>query len=83
MQIKVKKKNKDGIVRLETSGEIKEFILKEDFLSKENSPTLICFKGKDSSGIVELSEKEIEKLYQRIKERKQLFGEAKIMEFSK
>lgn len=54
MKVKVKKQNKDGIVRLESSGEIKEFIFKEDLLNKSNSPLLICFKGKDSSGIIEL-----------------------------
>jgi hypothetical protein len=83
MQIKIKKKNKDGIVRLETSGDIKEFILKEDFLNPGNSPLLVCFKGKDSSGIIELSPKDIEKLYNELQERKSILKESKVLRFEK
>lgn len=83
MQVKVKKKNKDGLVRLETSGEIKEFIQKEDFLDLENSNLLVCFRGKDSSGIIELEERDIEMLHQEIQRRKQLSNQSKIMRFEK
>lgn len=83
MKIKVKKKNKDGIVRLETSGSLKEFIFKEDFLEMNDSSVLLCFKGKDSSGIVEISEEEIEKFYKEIEKRKNFIGETKVIEFEK
>jgi len=83
MKIKVKKQNKDGIVRLESSGKIKEYIFKEDFLNKEDSSLLVCFRGKDSSGIIEFSSDDIERLYYEIIERKKLLNESAIMKFAK
>lgn len=81
MKVKVKKKNKDGIVRLETSGNLKEFIFKEDFLNSKDSSVLVCFKGKDSSGIIELSSEDIEKLIHEINYRKNLINDSKVIEF--
>ncbi|MDA3836992.1 MAG: hypothetical protein PF542_05190 [Nanoarchaeota archaeon] len=83
MKIKIKKQNKDGIVRVESSGDIKEFIFQEDFLNKENSPLLLCFRGKDSSGIIELSASDVDKLYSELKEREMLLNSARVMKFEK
>lgn len=66
MRIRTKKQNADGIVRLETSGELKEIIIKEDLLNPSWANVHICFRGKDSSGIVEMTPKEIEALYRQI-----------------
>ena len=59
MDIKVKKTNKDGIVRLETQGKVKEILIEEDF---KNETIQICFKGKSSSGIIEMTTKEFEEI---------------------
>lgn len=78
MEIKVKKKNRDGIVRLESRGLIKEVYIDEDF-EKEN--VNICFRGKASSGIITLSPSEIESIYNLIKDKTHLvtgFKEYKI-----
>jgi len=83
MKIKTKKKNADGIVRLETSGEIKEMLIKGDLINPKSSKILICFKGKDSSGIIELNPKEIESLYENTIEKLNLFEDSKIMKFEK
>lgn len=69
MQIKIKKTNKDGIVRLETSGEVKEVIINEDIAIPNKESVSVCFRGKDSSGIVDLRPEEIEKLYYTVKNR--------------
>lgn len=83
MQIKTKKKNADGIVRLETSGEIREILMNEDFLHPNKASIAICFKGKNSSGIVELSPKEIENLYNEIMPKLHMLKGVKIMKFDK
>lgn len=72
MNIKIKKKNKDGIVRLESSGNIKEVIINEDILKPDAENVSLCFKGKDSSGIIYLKPSEIEKLYYSVKEKMHL-----------
>jgi hypothetical protein len=83
MRIKAKKQNEDGIVKLETSGELKEIIVKEDFLNPNNSLTELCFRGKNSSGIVELTTREIEMLNREIETRKNLLKGIKVLKFDK
>ncbi len=83
MNIKTKKQNPDGIVRLETSGEVKEIIFKEDFLKPSEASIRICFRGKSSSGIVELSPKELEKIYKDTIPKLNLLKDSKIIEFKK
>jgi uncharacterized Fe-S cluster-containing radical SAM superfamily protein len=83
MKIKTKKQNKDGIVRLETSGQIKEVIINEDLMNSKDATISLCFKGKDSSGIVELTPKEIEILEKELEIKKKLLGDVKIFRFNK
>lgn len=79
MEVKVRKRNKDGIVRLETRGNIKEIIINEDFLSPAKESISVCFSGKNSSGIVELSPKEIEEIYKQTKKRTGLIKDMKVI----
>ena len=83
MNIKTKKQNSDGIVRLETSGEVKEVIFKEDFLKPKEASIHICFRGKNSSGIVELNQKELEKIYKDTISKLNLLKDSKIIKFKK
>jgi hypothetical protein len=69
MQIKIKKENKDGVVRLETSGSVKEILINEDLLNPDKESISVCFRGKSSSGIVDFTPEEIEKIYDSIKNR--------------
>ena len=86
MQIKVRKENKDGIVRLESSGDVKEIlinediqvviqithyrlIINEDILHPDQESISVCYRGKNSSGIVDFTPAEIEKLYDSIRSR--------------
>ena len=66
MQIRIKKTNQDGIVRLETQGDIKEILINEEILHDENESISVCFRGKNSSGIIDLSPDEIEKLFKAV-----------------
>lgn len=83
MNIKARKSNPDGIVRVETSGSIKEILINEDFLNPKNASVQICFRGKSSSGIVEMTSKELEDLYRSVEPRLQALRSTKVMKFGK
>lgn len=72
MDVKVKKQNKDGLVRLESAGNIKEVRINEDFLHPDNESISVCFKGTNSSGIVSFTPEEIEKIYKQVHNRTHL-----------
>ncbi|NOZ81163.1 MAG: hypothetical protein GXP63_05835 [DPANN group archaeon] len=72
MQIKIRKQNQDGIVRMETSGEVKEILINEDILHPNKESISICFRGKSSSGIIDMTPAEIEQLYQTVRSRMHL-----------
>ena len=79
MKLKIRKSNLDGNVRLETSGNIKEIMINEDFFNPKHESIAIGFKGKSSSGIIELSSEEVEVLYSEIKKKKHLIKGIKIL----
>jgi len=83
MRLKIKKQNSDGIVKVESSGDLKEIVMNEDFLNPDGASVALCFRGKSSSGIIELTIKEIEILNREIKKKKHLLGNFKILKFDK
>ena len=83
MKIKAKKENADGHVRVETSGQIKEVLVNEDFLNPKAASVSICFRGKSSSGIVELSLHEMESLYKNVEPKIKMLKGFKVMKFEK
>lgn len=72
MEIRLRKKNPDGIMRVKSSGEVKEVIINEDMLHPNEESISVCFKGKGSSGIIDFKPDEIEKLYNTVKKRMHL-----------
>ncbi len=72
MEVKVKKQNKDGIVRLESIGSVRDVRINEDFMHPEKESISICFRGKNSSGIVSLTPSEIENIYKAVKNKTHL-----------
>ncbi|OYT35847.1 hypothetical protein B6U91_02365 [Candidatus Pacearchaeota archaeon ex4484_71] len=83
MEIRTKKRNADGIVRLETSGKLKEVIISENFLDAKNAKVSLCFRGKSSSGIVDLSFDEINSLFDKVMPNINILKGIKVMEFKK
>jgi len=83
MNIKTKKQNSDGLVRLETSGSVKEILVKSDFLKPKDAKIAVCFKGKNSSGIVEFTKKEIEDIYKEVESKTRFVENTKVMKFGK
>ncbi len=83
MHVKVKKQNSDGIVRLETSGNLKEVIIKGDLLSPGGNSVALCFKGKSSSGIVELDLAEIRMLSREVEPALNMMQASKVISSEK
>lgn len=83
MQIKIKKQNHDGIVRVESSGEVKEILVNEDFFHPKQESVSVCFRGKDSSGIIDFKTDELEHLYNSVKKRIHLIKGFKTLKFEK
>jgi hypothetical protein len=79
MNCKIRKQNSDGIVRLETSGSVKEVLINEDFLHPNNESISLCFSGKNSSGIIDLSTKEVEILLDAVRKRNHVIKGIKII----
>jgi len=69
MKIKIKAKHDLGITRFETDGTVREILINEDLVHPEKENIAICFADKKSSGIVELTPAEFEKIYEVIKGR--------------
>ncbi len=69
MQIKIRGKNQDGHTRLETKGELKDVLINEDFLHPNRESVSVCFRGKDSSGIIDLTPDEIDEIYAAVRNR--------------
>ncbi len=69
MKIKIKASHENGVSRVETDGTVREILINEDIIHPEKENIAICFADKNSSGIVELSPAEFEKIYETIKSR--------------
>jgi len=88
MEIKLKQKNKDGHSSFITKASIREVMINEDFLHPEKETIAIAFSGSSSSGILEMTPNEIEKLYNTVKRKMHLirgfkkFGNVKKEKFS-
>ncbi|MFT4304367.1 MAG: hypothetical protein ACMXYG_07410 [Candidatus Woesearchaeota archaeon] len=69
MQLKLRQINSDGETRNEVRSEIKEIIINEDILHPESESISICFRGKNSSGIIDISPEEFDALSRAVKKR--------------
>ena len=72
MRMKIRYINSGGFVRLENFVNIKEVMINEDFLHPENESIAIGFKNKDSSGIIEFTVREFEKISNSVKRKMHL-----------
>jgi hypothetical protein len=83
MLLKVKKQDNDGLLRFESRGEIREILINEDIMNPRLETIAVCFVGKNSSGIIELSPKEIEHLYAQVKNRMHLIKGFQVIKAAK
>ncbi len=78
MRIKIRYVNDSGFVRLENFASLKEIMINEGFLHPENESIALCFRNKDSSGMIELTIAEFDKISQDVSKKKHLIKGVKI-----
>jgi hypothetical protein len=83
MNIKAKKLHSKGIHRIEASGEIREILINQDFIEPKKVSISLCFRGKDSAGIVDIFPEEFEMITKEINSKKKLLKGVKILKFKK
>jgi hypothetical protein len=72
MDVKIKATSKNSISRLEASGSVKEILINEDIMNPAKESISVCFMGGGTSGIVDFSPAEVERLYAAVKGRMHL-----------
>ena len=79
MQIRVKQKSNESFFRHETKGKLIEVLINEDILNPDRESVSLCFRGKESSGIIDLSPSEIALLFDTVKSKLPLIKELKTL----
>lgn len=69
MNLKIKQTTNDGDVRQEARGKLKEIIINENLLRPDEESISLCFRGKNVSGIVDITPEEFGALYDQVKSR--------------
>ena len=69
MNIKMRYANAAGFVKLENYTDIKEVMINEDLLHPEGESIAIGFRNKDSSGIIEFTTEEFDRVAKDIKKK--------------
>jgi hypothetical protein len=67
MELKLKVSGNNNLMRVESSAEIQEIMIKENFQS-EHEEIAICFKTGGTSGIVELTTEEFENIRKQVEQ---------------
>ena len=67
MRIRIKKKGTLGYKRTDAVGRIDDILVKENLISPEKENIHIYFRGRDSSGILNLSKNEAQALINSMK----------------
>jgi hypothetical protein len=78
MKVKVKRLHEGRVLRLEARGEIKEVIIDANILNPSGDLVSICFRGDNSSGVIELNEKEAEDLFENLSSKLKLVKSVKV-----
>jgi hypothetical protein len=79
MIVKTKKRHKGRVIRVQGEGEVKEVLINENLTDVDKRVISICFRGRESSGIVDLSEKEAEDLSKTLGSLAKLIKSTKIL----
>jgi len=78
MRVRTKKLVDGRVYKMETGGEIKEIQVHTETYSDKDK-VAICYRGKISSGIIELSQEEANELYKKIGKKIGLIKDIKII----
>ena len=77
MRIKTRYINSGGFVRLENFVAVKEVMINEDFMHPENESIAIGFRNKDSSGIIEFTVGEFQRMSHSVSKKMHLIKSLK------
>lgn len=80
MRIKLRYVNSNGFVKIENFVEIKEVMINEDFTHPESESIALGFRNKDSSGIIEFTSAEFDKLANTVRKKTHLLKGVKVFE---
>ncbi len=83
MDVKVKKAIGSGVHRFEGKGDIKEIMVNADFFMPEKEKIDVCFKGENSSGIIQLSLEESRNLVKELKRVNRIRRKIKVLKLKK
>ncbi len=78
MNIKTRINSSKGNVKLENSVDLIEVMINEDFLHPNQESIALGFRNKDSSGLIELSPKEVDEILKAVEKKKHLIKGVKI-----
>ena len=79
MKIKIKYPSNRGEIRVENDVDIKEVFIKEDLLIPNAEKVTVGFTNKDSSGIIEFSGHEMDRLFRTMKDKMHLIKAFKVI----
>lgn len=79
MHTRIKKLRDGQVYRTEASGDIKEVLIHSNMIQPEKAKISICFKGNNSSGIIELTESEANELYKTLSSKIGLIKDIRII----
>ncbi len=78
MNIKTRINSSKGNVKLENRVDLIEVMINEDFLHPNQESIALGFRNKDSSGLIELSPKEVDEILKAVEKKKHLIKGVKI-----
>ena len=76
--MKIRYANSGGFTRMENFVGIKEVMINEDFSHPGNESIALGFRNKDSSGIIEFTTQEFEKIVRSVHKKKHLIKDIKV-----
>lgn len=79
MHIKIKYPNEKGEIRVENQVDIKEVMIRENILEKEKKRISIGFTNEYSTGLIEFSPEEFDKLMKSAKDKVHLIKNVKMI----
>jgi hypothetical protein len=80
MRIKMKYATSGGFVRQENYVAIREVMINEDFLHPEHESIAVGFRNKDSSGLIEFSVEEFDKLARTVRKKVHLLKGVRVFD---
>ena len=79
MEVRTKKLHEGRTIKMLTGGHIEEVMIHSDLHNPNKDKVSICFRGKKSSGIIELTADEANDLYRTLAKKINLIKDIKII----